>query len=68
MSYGTPSTSRWTIAGRPEPLDDLDDPGEERLDRIASNDLRARVHEAGIARLVEEGPHEARAVDLLHVG
>src|SRR5690606_12021495 len=49
-------------------IDDVDHTSEERLLGITGDDDRARQHPARLAGLVEEGPHEAGLVDLLHVG
>lgn len=50
------------------PLDDVDNPGEEGLGGIASDDDPAGSHSAGLSGICEQGPHEAGLVNLLHIG
>jgi hypothetical protein len=49
-------------------LDDVHHPGQERLHRVAGDDEGAGTHPRWLRGVVEEGPHEARLVDLVHVG
>lgn len=48
--------------------DDVDDSGEERVVRVAGDDHTADGDSVGIVGLIEERPHEAGRVELMHVG
>jgi len=48
-------------------LDDVNDAGEERLLGVAGDDDGAGHHAFGFIGLLEQRPHEAGLVDLLHI-
>ena len=48
-------------------IDDVDDAGQERLDRVPGHD-QAPGPAVGLEGLGEERPDEARVVHLVHVG
>jgi hypothetical protein len=48
-------------------VDDVDHPGQERLDRIAGHDDRPRANTARLGSVARERPPIAGVIDLVHV-
>ena len=48
-------------------VDDVDHPGQERLDRIAGHDDRSRADTARLGTVAQERQHIPGVIDLVHV-